>query len=67
MTTIEFIIQILIITLILIIARFGDNITNYIKKRVSTQTYDLIYKIIIIYSVCLMLVTLLCGIKLVIG
>ena len=55
---IEFIIQVTIIAGILMIGQCGDKVLNHIQKRVSTQTYDLICKVLSVYCATILLLLL---------
>lgn len=55
---IEVIIQVIIIAAILVVSRCGDKVLDYIQKRVSTQTYDLICKVLSVYCATILLLLL---------
>lgn len=55
---IEVIIQAIIIAAILMIGQCGDKVLSYIQKRVSTQTYDLICKVLSVYCATILLLLL---------
>ena len=55
---IEVIIQVIIIAAILVVSRCGDKVLDYIQKRVSTQTYDVICKVLSVYCATILLLLL---------
>lgn len=61
------IIQILLIIAIIAVSQGGDVAMNYVKRKVSTKTYDLICKGILVYCVCIVLLILVLVGKMIIG
>lgn len=59
-------IQIFLIIAIIVISQGGDAAMNYVRRKVSTQTYDLICKFILVYCVCVAILVLVWIAKLVV-